>query len=100
VLASSSFPAKVVEFLFCHLKRSDEIRSFVTLLSFTALATAGATKRQSGPVEPDTDPDCSYYDAAYRESDNFQYFEDYQGINHATFLAWVRTYASISQRLR
>jgi hypothetical protein len=67
------------------------MRSFISLLSFAALATAGAIKRQSGPVEPDTDPDCSYHDTAYSESDNCQYFEDYWGIDHATFVAWVRT---------
>ncbi len=67
------------------------MRSFIALLSFAALATAGAIKRQSGLVEPDTDPDCSYHDIAYSKSDNCQYFEDYWGIDHATFVAWVRT---------
>jgi len=66
------------------------MKSLIALLSFVTIDTAGTIKRQSTPVAPDTDPDCSYYDNVCSEDANFQYFEDYWGISHDTFVAWVR----------
>ena len=87
VLAQESLPGIFVTRLSCYFKQSDEMRSSIALLSFAALATAGAIKRQSGPVEPDTDPDCSYYDNAYSERATCQDFVDFWGMDYATFVA-------------
>jgi hypothetical protein len=68
----------------------------VFILGLSASASAAVARRQSGPVESDTDKDCSYYDQAYTKDDNCQSFEDYWGVSHAAFVAWV-SYASVKQ---
>jgi hypothetical protein len=45
-------------------------------LALSTSAAARVIKRQSGPVEPDTDKDCTYYDDALDSSYNCQYFKD------------------------
>lgn len=47
-------------------------------------------RRQHGPVDPSTDPNCNYYDDAIGTSNNCAYFEDFWGISHADFVSWVR----------
>jgi hypothetical protein len=59
------------------------------ILGLTASASAGIAKRQSGPVESDTIKGCTYYDQSNSISDDCQHFEDYWGLDHAVFVAWV-----------
>lgn len=54
-------------------------------------SAARGTKRQSGPVEPDTNPDCTFFDTSYSEFDDCAYFEDFWGVSHSDFVAWVTT---------
>jgi hypothetical protein len=61
----------------------------IFVLGFTAFVSAGVAKRQSGPVDAGTDKDCSWYDQAYSSSDDCQHFEDYWGLSHEDFVAWV-----------
>ena len=61
----------------------------VTLIGVTAGRMTA--KRQAGPVDPSTDPDCSYYDTAYSASDDCTCFENYWGLSHADFVKWVGT---------
>src|SRR5690348_7211487 len=63
--------------------------SSTALLGLATSAAAGIIRRQDGPVAPDTDAECSYYDTAYSASDDCTHFEDYWGISHANFVAWV-----------
>ncbi|KAI0439810.1 hypothetical protein F4803DRAFT_529643 [Xylaria telfairii] len=51
-------------------------------------ATAARFKRQNGPVDPKTDPDCTYYDTAYDSSNDCAYFEEWWGLSHTDFVAW------------
>jgi hypothetical protein len=62
--------------------------SIILCLSASAAALS-INKRQSGPVDPSTDPDCDYYDTAYSASDDCAYFEDFWGLSHSDFVAWV-----------
>jgi LysM repeat protein len=62
--------------------------SLASIFFFAGAVNAAVLKRQNGPVEPDTDPDCNYYDTAYSESDDCVYFEDYWGITHDQFVDW------------
>ncbi|KAI0197889.1 hypothetical protein F4808DRAFT_284737 [Astrocystis sublimbata] len=67
---------------------------FSKISAATALAvlagstTAAGIKRQSGPVDPSTDPDCTYYDTAYDETNDCSYFEDWWGISHQDLVSW------------
>jgi hypothetical protein len=63
--------------------------TFSLLLALSTSAAARVIKRQSGPVEPDTDKDCTYYDDALDSSYDCQYFEDWWGMAHEDFVAWV-----------
>ncbi|RYO86656.1 hypothetical protein DL764_008976 [Monosporascus ibericus] len=61
------------------------------LMAGTAASTtkaARAVRRQDGPVDPGTAPDCTFFDTAYDKSYNCQYFEESWGISHADFVAW------------
>ncbi|KAJ2970858.1 hypothetical protein NUW58_g9574 [Xylaria curta] len=60
----------------------------VVVTIFSEKAFAATLKRQSGPVDPKTDPDCTYYDTAYTETDDCTYFEEWWGIPHKDFVAW------------
>jgi hypothetical protein len=61
----------------------------ILVLGFTTSVSAGVAKRQSGPVDAGTDKDCSWYDQVYSSSDDCQHFEDYWGVSHEDFVAWV-----------
>jgi hypothetical protein len=39
--------------------------------------------------EPNTDPDCDWYDTPKSESDTCEFLEAFWGISHAEFVAWV-----------
>lgn len=72
------------------ISRSSTVGTVVTLAILYGNAVAAATfKRQSGPVDPTTDPDCTYYDTAYDSSNDCAFFESYWGLSHADFIAWV-----------
>ncbi|RYO96244.1 hypothetical protein DL763_003318 [Monosporascus cannonballus] len=61
----------------------------VELYAGTELWTDIALKfqsRQDGPIDPGTAPDCTYYDTAYDESMDCQYFEDSWSLSHADFV--------------
>ncbi|RYP17573.1 hypothetical protein DL765_004428 [Monosporascus sp. GIB2] len=45
-----------------------------------------AVRRQDGPIDPGTAPDCTCYDTAYDESMDCQYFEDSWSLSHADFV--------------
>jgi LysM repeat protein len=60
---------------------------FSTLLAL-ATASIGFSAAQDGPTEPDTDPDCSFWDTAYDESMDCAYFESVWGMSHKDFVAW------------
>lgn len=59
------------------------------VLGLVAYVAAISIRHQSGPVEPDTDPDCSYYNTVFSASDNCAYLEDFWGVSHAEFVSWV-----------
>ncbi|KAI0487065.1 hypothetical protein F4859DRAFT_510848 [Xylaria cf. heliscus] len=60
----------------------------VAATAATATPTAPPVRRQNGPVDPSTDPDCTFYDTAYDSSNDCTYFEDWWGLSHADFVAW------------
>ncbi|KAI1151806.1 hypothetical protein F4825DRAFT_451089 [Nemania diffusa] len=62
--------------------------SFLAVASIVTSCSARGVKRQSGPVDPSTDPDCSYYDTVYSPSDNCAYLENFWGVSHADFVLW------------
>ncbi|KAI1360754.1 hypothetical protein F5Y08DRAFT_343391 [Xylaria arbuscula] len=53
--------------------------AILTLITLSANAAAATIKRQNGPVDPSTDPDCTYYDTAYDSSNDCSYFEEWWG---------------------
>lgn len=53
-------------------------------------ALARGSRLRQGPIDPGTTPNCVFYDTAYSESDNCDYFESFWGISHEDFVAWVR----------
>ncbi|PSN61474.1 hypothetical protein BS50DRAFT_651682 [Corynespora cassiicola Philippines] len=60
-------------------------------LFFYLSASAAALsidRRQDGPVDPSTDPDCNWYDNAVDSSSDCTYFEEFWGISHEDFVAW------------
>ncbi|KAF2711237.1 carbohydrate-binding module family 50 protein [Pleomassaria siparia CBS 279.74] len=61
---------------------------WTVVLGLVAYVTAASNRRQTGRVEPDTDPDCSYYDTVFSASDNCAYLEGFWGVSHADFVAW------------
>jgi len=60
-----------------------------TLLALATNLDAQVLRRQSGPVDPSTDPDCSFFDTAFTAADTCAFFESNWGISHADFVAWV-----------
>jgi hypothetical protein len=66
-----------------------KVVNIVPFLALVAGLNAREIKRQSGPVDPSTDPDCSYYDTSFSETDDCAYFEANWGISHSDFVAWV-----------
>ncbi|RYP67949.1 hypothetical protein DL769_005627 [Monosporascus sp. CRB-8-3] len=68
------------------------------LVAGTAASTtkaAQAVRRQDGPVDPGTAPDCTFFDTAYDESYDCQYFEKSWGISHADFVDVKDDYSGI-----
>lgn len=59
------------------------------LIALAVPTFARGFRRQNGPIEPDTDPDCTYYDTAYSEGDDCAAFETWWDLSHADFVAWV-----------
>lgn len=57
----------------------------------TVSAAARGSKLRTSAVEPGTNPDCTFFDTAYSESDDCAYFEDFWGISHEDFVAWVNS---------
>lgn len=59
-------------------------------VSVTAVPNAGrSTKRQSGPVDPGTASDCTYFETALDSTYTCAYYEDSWGLSHADFVDWV-----------
>jgi hypothetical protein len=66
-----------------------KVTSPIILCLSASAAALSINKRQNGPVDPTTDPDCDYYDTANSVSDDCAYFEEFWGLSHADFVAWV-----------
>jgi hypothetical protein len=64
-------------------------RNVTLLLSLLGQLNAEVIRRQSGPVDPSTDPDCSFFDTSFSSDDNCAFFESNWGISHTNFVAWV-----------
>jgi hypothetical protein len=69
----------------------------LALLLYAAAAGAAASRepgrtrvrRQQGPVDPGTAPDCTYWETALDSSFTCSYFEESYGMTHADFVDWV-----------
>ncbi|KAF2012853.1 carbohydrate-binding module family 50 protein [Aaosphaeria arxii CBS 175.79] len=63
----------------------------VWLLAVTSTARSlkrSNSRRQEGPVDPDTAKDCTYYDTALDSSFTCKFFEDNWIISHEDFVDW------------
>ncbi|KAL8365067.1 hypothetical protein RB595_004061 [Gaeumannomyces hyphopodioides] len=56
--------------------------------ALAATRRARAFRRQDGPVDPGTAPDCTYWETALDGSYDCRYYEDSWDISHADFLDW------------
>lgn len=54
------------------------------------MAALAAVHAQSGPVDPSTTPDCTFFDTAVDESYTCDHIEAIWQISHADFVRWVR----------
>lgn len=73
--------------------------SSAIIFSLSASAAAlSIIQRQDGPVDPTTDPDCDWYDTAIDKTTNCAYFEDFWGISHLDFTAWVCIFSNLLSR--
>lgn len=66
------------------------LETIVTLvLAYARASSARGSRVQQGPIDPGTNPDCTFYDTAYSEADDCAYFEEFWGITHEEFVSWV-----------
>lgn len=65
--------------------------------SILAAAFVATVQAQSGPVDPSTTKDCTFYADAVDASDTCAKIEDDWGISHAQFVQWVRYMRRSSQ---
>lgn len=72
---------------------------FVSLLAAAGVAAVPnvgrSIKRQSGPVDPGTASDCTYFDTALDSTYTCAYFEESWGLSHADFVDWVGSSTSL-----
>lgn len=66
-----------------------KVTSSVVFWLFASAAALSVKQRQDGPVDPNTDPDCDWYDTPRSKSDTCEFIEEFWGIPHAEFVAWV-----------
>lgn len=65
--------------------------------SFVAAALLATVQAQSGPVDPSTTKDCTFYDTAADSSYTCAKFEDIWLISHEDFVKWVSLLHIFSQ---
>ncbi|OAF98479.1 uncharacterized protein CC84DRAFT_1238611 [Paraphaeosphaeria sporulosa] len=65
-----------------------KVTSSVVFWLLASAAALSVKKRQDGPVDPNTDPDCDWYDTPKSESDSCEFLEGFWGVSHAEFVAW------------
>ncbi|KAK7178515.1 LysM domain-containing protein [Paraphaeosphaeria sporulosa] len=65
-----------------------KVTSSVVFWLLASAAALSVKKRQDGPVDPNTDPDCDWYDTPKSESDTCEFLEGFWGVSHAEFVAW------------